>query len=192
MSVIGLRIEDPGLSSRIEFVLKNKGYETVSLEKGDRASSPVIVITDTDPDFSHEKTLRLTDDTTEEDLLWQIRVLERLPDRMARLVIGVDPGKKVGAAALVDTSLIATLVTNKPGELRRWIGRVRELVDVDSFTIRIGRGERWQRILTELEEVEAAEIEVTDEKYTTKKARHWKDKRFEKDVAAALRIALKK
>lgn len=191
--VVGLYIEEERLRDHVKFILKAKGIIAEKVQ-GIQSSPFKVVLTDRRyvPLGFETKTATVEEGFSEEDLIWAIEVLEKLPSLGEEVVVGVDPGKKMGAAALCKNILIDSQVTDDTSKLVDWINRIRRIAETKILMVRVGRGERCREILEALEEQswEGMEVEAVDESNTTKSLTQ-RSSRYGKDVGAAIRIALR-
>lgn len=193
---IALHIADnPELKDRIRFILKTKGIEAVEIGETVGETPFNLVITDRkEAKFKGEvKTLFVHEKLNEDELLESISLLSKLPRRCDEVVIGIDPGLTIGAAALCRNSLIDVSVAGDIAQLINWIEKVDRIVKPSSTRIRIGRGEKWRETFDAIGKlrIKAMSIELVDEARTTKPPLQGKRAKYGKDVEAAIKIALK-
>ena len=191
---IGLRIKDEGLRSQISFLLRTEAIEAEDISSMEGVEGLYkVVITDEKPRVERPGILVVKEGFQPKDLFKAIRVLERLPRRIDSLTIGVDPGEKIGSAALCSNELIDFHTSHEVSSLIQWIEWLLGLVKPPSVRVRVGRGDRWREIVEAVKEKgwEGVKVEVVDEKETTKGFSPWDGWDLGKDVRAAIRIALK-
>ncbi len=191
--VVGLYMEGEKFRDHVKFALKARGIRAEDIQDIQRTQFNVILTNRKDiPPGLEAKIAPVEEGFSEEELVWTIRVLEKLPSIGEEVIVGVDPGKRMGAVALCRNILIDAQATDDTSELVDWISGIRRIAEPKTLKVRVGRGERWSKILDALEKGGWAEMEVeaVDESHTTKSLNHW-NRRYGKDVSAAIRIALR-
>ncbi len=190
---VGLYIEDEKFRDHVKFILKARGIVAIDAQNIQNAPFDVV-LTDgrSVPPGLTTKTMSVEKGFSDEELVWAIEVLMKLPGVGKKVVVGIDPGKKMGAAVLCGNILIDSKVTDKTSELKDWIDEIRKIAKPKIMKVRVGKGERWMEIVDALEEGSCIgmKVEAVDESHTTKSLAQW-NRCYGKDVVAAIRIALR-
>lgn len=191
---VGLLIGDDKLRERIHSVVRAAGITAYFVSNPNDRGSWRLLLTDRDhieasPSY---RTMRVSTKLRNRELLRRIDLLRRAPREVGNMVVGIDPGKRIGTAAFVGSELIDGVATNSPGEVLTWLGELMSVLEPQQVRIRIGLGQRWREIHETVLSSLSGEVtvELVDERSTTKTYPHV-EKRFGKDIRAAIQIALK-
>lgn len=151
----------------------------------------VLTTAEEAPQFG-ERALVL-EDLDENPGVFKGQVVSRLSPNSEPLLVGIDPGKRIGLAVFLGRTRLAFSTFVSIPALRSRIGAFARKVPAEGVVVRIGDGNRAlaYRIAELLEyEVPQAAIEVVDEKGTS--YRNPKMKGVQGDAAAASKIAFRK
>lgn len=112
-----------------------------------------------------------------------------------KLVFGVDPGKSIGLAVMVDGSILETQILSNIEDVAKKIVRIMNKIDSKEKKVKIGKGSSvfhssFIKILKKELPPEAI-IELIEEKGTTKHSRFLFQKKMPKDIDSAIRISLR-
>lgn len=91
-----------------------------------------------------------------------------------RLTVGVDPGKRIGVAALYEGRVFDTATLTDPDAVVTWIERVIRSVSPSSVVVKIGAGapDRRDELLRRMRRVRNAVVKLVDESGSTRRTAH--------------------
>ena len=120
------------------------------------------------------------------------QILARLTEGEQTIVVGVDPGSRIGAAAFLGETRLASRTFNSKRSAVTWLNRLAERVPSRRLLVRVGDGEPETAMwladsLTSL--IPGATVEMVDESGTS---RSGSARGLRKDQGSAARIAFRK
>jgi hypothetical protein len=133
------------------------------------------------------------EDLDDDPLIMKGQILSRLSKMRNRdLLIGIDPGSRIGLAIYYGDSELAKLIFTSIDDLRRFIAKTVRRIPNSGVVVKIGDGSpRLARSIAErvTEEVSGARIEIVDERGTSSRPAGG---RLKRDQNAAAKIAFRK
>ncbi|MFQ5951111.1 MAG: hypothetical protein ACE5KH_03400, partial [Candidatus Geothermarchaeales archaeon] len=191
---VGLLIGDEKQRERIHSIVKVAGITAHIVSSPHDGGPWRLLLTDRDDiePSARYRTVKVTTGLRDRNLLRLIRLLRGAPRKVGNMLVGIDPGKRIGTAAFVGNELIDALATDGPGEVLMWLRDLMSVLAPQHVRIRIGLGQRWREIHeTILDSLsEEVTVEFVDEKSTTR-TYSYTERKFGKDISAAIKIALK-
>lgn len=190
---ISLRLTDSRLSEQIIHVARSSGIKVVVVNE-----KPDVVLADSESKVESELRYILVDRTTplEEVVEW-LKLLSRAPSETKRLVVGIDPGKRIGVAIVASNWLVDWQISNDAEEVVRRLRTVIKILRAKRVVIKVGRTADYLDIVKALKSAGFTDIRLANEEGTTR-IRSCMGKGFagidgtkDKEVVAALMIALK-
>ncbi len=124
-----------------------------------------------------------------------ILAIKESKKRFKSLTIGIDPGKTIGMAAILDEEdiIFNANTFSHPVEVVKEIIMLFFNVEVDEFNIKIGNGGKTVRdeIIKRLKKIfqNKVEIKIVDEKNTSKFSNKSLRKQYNKHIVSAIKIA---
>lgn len=120
------------------------------------------------------------------------QILSRLTEGEQTMVVGIDPGSRIGAAAFLGETRLASRTFNSKRSAVSWVARLIEKVPSRRLLVRVGDGE--PKTATSLADaiaslVPEAVVEIVDESGTS---RAGGVRGLQKDQSSAARIAFRK
>ena len=133
------------------------------------------------------------EDLDDDPLIMKGQILSRLKKKKNRdLLIGIDPGSRIGLAIYYGDSELARLIFNSIDDLRKFVAKTVRKIPNSGVVVKIGDGSpRLARSIAErvTEEVSGARIEIVDERGTSSRPAGG---RLKRDQNAAAKIAFRK
>ena len=133
------------------------------------------------------------EDLDDDPLIMKGQILSRLSKMKNRdLLMGIDPGSRIGLAIYYGDSELARLIFNSIDDLREFIAKTVRRIPNSGVVVKIGDGSpRLARSIAErvTEEVSGARIEIVDERGTSGRPAGG---RLKRDQNAAAKIAFRK
>ena len=133
------------------------------------------------------------EDLDDDPLIMKGQILSRLSKMRNRdLLIGIDPGSRIGLAIYYGDTELAKLIFTSIDDLRRFIAKTVRRIPNSGVVVKIGDGSpRLARSIAErvTEEVSGARIEIVDERGTSSRPAGG---RLKRDQNAAAKIAFRK
>lgn len=195
MKVIRVATDDSGAYYDIVSRLKEAGLGFVSVSPSD------VLGLSGEPVITTKKELHgvggvafAIEDLSESPLVMKGQILSRFLDESKKaLLIGIDPGSRIGVAVFYGGQELGVSTTNSAETLVGTLGEVSRNVQHSVLTVKIGNGEPRSaaRIATRIGEVlPSARVEIVDESGTSVGRR--RASRATKDQQAAVRIAFRR
>jgi hypothetical protein len=133
------------------------------------------------------------EDLDDDPLIMKGQIVSRLCNVKRDLLIGIDPGSRIGFAIYYGDSELAGLTFNSIDNLRKFIAKTFRKIPNSGVVVKIGDGsprlaQTIAKMVTEV--VLGARIEIVDERGTS--ARTPEGGRFKRDQNAAAKIAFRK
>jgi len=172
--------------------LRTAGLPFLSLLPDDDVQECGLVITTRKEAASFGVPTVALEDLDENPDVARGQVLSRLTEGEQNLVVGVDPGSRIGAAAFLGETRVASRTFNSKRSAASWIASLLEKVPSRRLLVRVGYGEPktalWlaNSIATM---VPQAAVELVDESGTS---RGGGARGLQKDQSSAARIAFRK
>ncbi len=110
------------------------------------------------------------------------------------IVVGIDPGKRIGIAASGDGRIIFEKIVNSPSGVVKTLNEIRGLFQSTETIVKIGSagGSYRNRIIAALQQDITYPLELVNEIETSRPKKESKAIGVKRDILAARRIALKK
>lgn len=179
--------------------LKRRKVPFLSLKPGDTVPLNVKAVITTGKERSlvtHPKVLVFDEETGVAEVVNEAIRAVQGKQNYENLVIGVDPGRTIGVAALGDGKLLEALKCSSLDETTNTILTILKRVPAAAKTVKIGNGAPTQtkELLKSLDEALPgdATLEVVCEAGTSQLARETTHRREARDTLSALKIAERK
>jgi len=171
MHVIGLQTEDPRAYYEIIEALRERRLPFVTLEFSEPVPANVSVIITTEGERDRVAFDRVVTDPDPDMALSRAMVMLSGECEVKKLVIGIDPGKRPGFAAIGDGKLLRTSVAESPEGVRSLVDEMIRAHPNADVVVRIGHGDRTNRnrIFNRLWD-DGHKLEIVDERNTTKRS----------------------
>lgn len=192
MSRICVVTSNGGAYYAIVSKLRSAGLPFLSLLPSDDERECGLVITTRKEMASFATPTMALEDLDENSDVAKGQVLSALTPRGQNLLVGIDPGSRIGAAAFLGDSLLASRTFNSRRGAFTWVASILEKVPSRRSVVRVGDGDPktadWLAdALTS--RVPDALVEIVDESGTSR-ARVAKG--LQKDQSSAAKIALRR
>jgi hypothetical protein len=187
MKIIGVMTENFSVYYDLVKVLKERRIPFISLSFDDIIPGNVGLILTTfeeQPRIWFEHKLAITEKDDVSLIIDKALKIIQGKDVFARLIVGIDPGKRPGIAVLGDGEVLNVYQVDSPEKVVRILKRVLKTYPNQEILIRIGHGAPTERnrIINVLFNF-GVPIEMVDESHTTQKT-------VQPDIKAAIDIAL--
>jgi hypothetical protein len=173
--------------------LRKAGLPFVSvLPDSDVRNYDVVLTTDDESDRFGKKAMAL-EDLNENPGIFKGQVVSRLGGEDDVILVGVDPGKRIGVVVFYGRVKLSSNTFASPPAVCSRVRAFASAIPARRILVRIGNGNRVlaARLVDELEkEVPAATVELVDESGTSERTA--KMKGVQRDQVSAARIALRK
>jgi hypothetical protein len=173
--------------------LRKAGLPFVSvLPDSDVRNYDVVLTTDDESDRFGKKAMAL-EDLDENPGIFKGQVVSRLGGEDDVILVGVDPGKRIGVVVFYGRVKLSSSTFASPPAVCSRVRAFASAIPARRILVRIGNGNRVlaARLVDELEkEVPAATVELVDESGTSERTA--KMKGVQRDQVSAARIALRK
>lgn len=176
--------------------LKRKKLPFLSLKPTDKIPVDIKVAITTDkeePQVNHPNKIIFKEDSDPIQTIADAERILRGKSSYEKVVIGIDPGKTFGIAALGDGRIIETANGSNDEETFRIVMEIVKRNPADSFVIRVGDSAPVyaEDLLSLLEQKLPANvgIEIVSEAGTTRLSQEFPNRQGVKDVISAIRIA---
>ena len=172
--------------------LRSAGLPFLSLLPGDDARECGLVITTKEEAGSFTVPTIPLEELDESPDVAKGQILSKLMEGEPTMVVGIDPGSRIGAAAFLGETRLASQTFNSKKSAVSWVARLLEKVPSRRLLVRIGDGDpktaAWlAESLASL--VPEADVEIVDESGTS---RGGSIRGLQKDQSSAARIAFRK
>ena len=172
--------------------LRSAGLPFLSLLPGDDSQECGLIITTKKEAPSFTSPTIPLEELDENPDVARSQILSRLTEGERMMVVGIDPGSRIGAAAFLGETRLASQTFNSKNGVVTWVERLLEKVPSKRLVIRIGDGDpesaTW--IAKEFEAlVPGAAVEIVDESGTS---RGGSTRGLQKDQGSAARIAFRR
>lgn len=171
MHVIGLQTEDPRAYYEIIEALRHRRIPFITLDLTETAPANVGVIITTEEERDRVAFDRIVTDVDPEQAISKALVLLSGEQDVKELIIGIDPGKRPGFAAIGDGRILRTAIAESPEAVRGLVDEVVGTHPSAEVVVRIGHGDRTNRnrIFNRLWD-DGHRLEIVDERNTTKRS----------------------
>jgi len=172
--------------------LRDAGFPFLSLLPSDDARECGLVITTKREAGSFEVPTISLEELDENPDVARGQILSRLTEGQQNLVVGIDPGSRIGTAAFLGETRLASRTFNSRRNAVSWVASLLEKVPARRRLVRVGDGEA--RTATWLADslaalVPEAAVEIVDESGTS---RSGGARGLQKDQGSAARIAFRR
>jgi len=189
---VGLLISDKELREKILYILKSSFKREIKISTDIRGEEYDLVISDSKPVKSPAyKVITVEKELNPKELLNKLEIFLRLPREGKKLIIGIDPGKRIGVAVLCLNDLISWRIFSKGEEVASWLSWVINTLGIKDIKIKVGGGARFREVIETLTKEGLREIKVVDESNTTKELPELKVKELDEEILSAIKIALR-
>ena len=172
------------------YLLKNMFRSSITLDIGMREEKKYdITVTDGGKIISEPRTINVSRELDVNDFLEKISILFNLPEKAEKLTVGVDPGVRIGAAALCSNVLLTWRTFRDIDALVDWIERIVEITRLKEVEVKVGKGWRSDEIIGKILESKIGCVRLIDERNTTRGLKL--KQKLDREVLSAVRIALK-
>ena len=172
--------------------LRSAGLPFLSLLPGDAADDCALVVTTRKEASSFGSPTVSLEDLDEDPGIARSQILVRLSGGERVLLVGVDPGQRIGIAAFLGDSRLASRTFNSRRAACAWIADLLEKVPSGRVTVRVGDGDprmaRWVAD-TLASRVQRARVEIVDESGTSSSRR---PRGLQRDQGSAAKIAFRR
>ena len=191
MSRVCVITEDGGSYYAIASRLRSAGLPFLSLLPGDVADECSLVLTTRKEAGSFTAPTLTLEELDEDPDIARSQVLARLSGERT-LLVGVDPGLRIGTAAFMGDSRLASRTFNSRKAVCAWIAELMDKVPSARAVVRVGDGDpktaRWiADALTE--RFPRVTVEIVDESGTSSNRRA---RGLQRDQGSAARIAFRR
>jgi len=171
MHIIGLQTEDPRAYYEIIEALRERGLRFITLEFSDPVPANVGVVITTEAERDRVAFDKVVSDADPDMAISKALVMISGEGDLKKLVIGIDPGKRPGFAAIGDGKLLRTAVAESPEGVRKLVDETIRAHPTADVVVRIGHGDRTNRnrIFNRLWD-DGHKLEIVDERNTTKRS----------------------
>jgi len=208
-SQIAVVVSDGRLYYRLVEELKGKGLSFIAKKPGEKIPLTIkVVLTTKDLKkyVEHHTVVTLNEENIDEGLAKALRIIKGFEaEKCKELIVGIDPGKNIGFAVIVDGIVVLTENFKSFYEAYETLKNVLKIYDPENVIVKIGRGslpknslfdkvnEDILRFIKNVSSDFGSKVKVlfVDEKHTTKKVKKLRVKRGEKDKNSAIEIALR-
>jgi hypothetical protein len=173
----------------------NLQFESLSPQEAALSESKVVITTKDEAEIFKRKNILLDTDLEKLPILMKAKIL-RSSVRFCYsdvLIIGVDPGKRIGVSVIYMHNEIGCFVESSPSKVVQLISLLIDGIDSKKKTVRIGDGDLYMaRLMATLLKSRfngLVEIEIVDERGTSFPRNSCKNRRGLRDIYSARKIA---
>ncbi|MGP3666841.1 MAG: Holliday junction resolvase RuvX [Candidatus Bathyarchaeota archaeon] len=207
-SQIAVVVSDGRLYYQLVEELKGRGLRFIAKKPGEKIPLTVkVVLTTKDLEkyVRHHTIVTVDEKNLGESLAKALKIVKGVKaEKCEKLIVGIDPGKNVGFAAVVDGVVVLTENFKSFHEAYEALKNVSEIYCPEDIIVKIGKGSLPKNGLNNkvgdvsnfvknISNSFASKIKVlfVDENRTTKKVKKLRVKRGEKDKNSAVEIAFR-
>jgi hypothetical protein len=173
----------------------NIQFESLSPEEAALSESKIVITTKDEAEIFKRKDILLDTDLEKLPILTKARILRSTVKFCYSdvLIIGVDPGKRIGISVIYMHIEIGCFVESSPSRVVQLISVLIAGIDSKKKTVRIGDGDMYMaRLMATLLKSRFSglvEIEIVDERGTSFPLNSCKNRRGLRDIYSARKIA---
>jgi hypothetical protein len=173
----------------------NLQFESLSPQEAALSESKIVITTKDEAEIFKRKDILLDTDMEKLPILTKARILRSTVKfcYSDALVIGVDPGKRIGISVIYMHNEIGCFVESSPSRVVQLISVLIAGIDSKKKTVRIGDGDMYMaRLMATLLKSRfngMVEIEIVDERGTSFPLNSCKNRRGLRDIYSARKIA---
>ena len=173
----------------------NLQFESLSPQEAALSESKIVITTKDEAEIFKRKDILLDTDLEKLPILTKARILRSTVKfcYSDALIIGVDPGKRIGISVIYMHNEIGCFVESSPSRVVQLISVLIAGIDSKKKTVRIGDGDIYMaRLMATLLKSRfngLVEIEIVDERGTSFPLNSCKNRRGLRDIYSARKIA---
>jgi hypothetical protein len=173
----------------------NIQFESLSPQEAALSESKIVITTKDEAEIFKRKDILLDTDLEKLPILTKARILRSTVKFCYSdvLIIGVDPGKRIGISVIYMHNEIGCFVESSPSRVVQLISVLIAGIDSKKKTVRIGDGDMYMaRLMATLLKSRFSglvEIEIVDERGTSFPLNSCKNRRGLRDIYSARKIA---
>ena len=173
----------------------NLQFESLSPQEAALSESKIVITTKDEAEIFKRKDILLDTDLEKLPILTKARILRSTVKfcYSDALIIGVDPGKRIGISVIYMHNEIGCFVESTPSRVVQLISVLIAGIDSKKKTVRIGDGDMYMaRLMATLLKSRFSglvEIEIVDERGTSFPLNSCKNRRGLRDIYSARKIA---